>query len=280
MTPRIPSFALYGESSREDGAGFAHIETIAVRSALHDWEIKPHRHDNCIQLLLVRDGAADVSLDGAAFRLTGPCHVTLPVGCVHGFRFQPGARGQGARGHVLTLSQDFASRCAPTDPMRQLLIRGGHGAIPPQDAARIDRLAAEALALSHERPGDDRLLHTLAEAVVRCLPAYAPGTGDDQRLALFRQLLEVHLREHRPLAFYASQLRITPRSLQRLCQQHLGCSPLALINRRLAIEAQRLLRYTNASVAEVAAELGYADASYFSRGYLRQTGRRPSAERA
>ena len=148
------------------------------------------------------------------------------------------------------------------------------------DAARIDRLAAEALALSHERPGDDRLLHTLAEAVVRCLPADAPGTGEDHRLALFRQLLEVHLREHRSLDFYASRLRITPRSLHRLCQKQLGCSPLALINRRLAIEAQRLLRYTNASVAEVAAELGYADASYFSRGYLRQTGRRPSAERA
>ena len=275
MTPGIPSFALYGESSREDGAGFAHIETIAVRSALHDWEIKPHRHDNCIQLLLVRDGAVDVSLDGAAFRLTGPCHVTLPVGCVHGFRFQTETQG-----YVLTLSQDFASRCAPTDPLRQLLIRGGHGAIPPQDAARIDRLAAEALALSHERPGDDRLLHTLAEAVVRCLPADAPGTGEDHRLALFRQLLEVHLREHRSLDFYASRLRITPRSLHRLCQKQLGCSPLALINRRLAIEAQRLLRYTNASVAEVAAELGYADASYFSRGYLRQTGRRPSAERA
>ena len=274
MTLRIPSFALYGESAREDGAGFAHIETIAVRSSLHDWEIKPHRHDNCIQLLLIRDGEVDVSLDGAAFRLAGPCYVTLPVGCVHGFRFQPGTLG-----HVLTLSQDFANRCVPTDPMRQMLSRGGHGAVTPIDAARIDRLAAEALAIAQERPGDDRLLHTLAECVIRCLPASGPHTSGDQRLALFRQLLEVHLREHQALDFYTKELRITTRSLNRLCQRHLGCSPLALSNRRLAIEAQRLLRYTNASVTDVAAELGFADASYFSRFYQRMTGHRPSSGR-
>ena len=274
MTPRIPSFALYGEGGREDTAGFAHIETIAVRSSLHDWEIKPHRHDHGIQLLLIRDGEVNVSMDGAAFRLEGPCYVTLPVGCVHGFRFQPGALG-----YVLTLSQDFVSRCSPTDPIRQQLGRGGHGAIPTLDAARIDRLAAEALALSQERPGDDRLLHTLAEALVRCLPATTPSPGGDERLSLFRQLLEIHLREHQALDFYTAQLRITPRSLNRLCQRHLGCSPLALINRRLAIEAQRLLRYTNASVTNVAAELGFADASYFSRFYQRMTGQRPSSGR-
>jgi AraC family transcriptional activator of pobA len=90
----------------------------------------------------------------------------------------------------------------------------------------------------------------------------------------------VHLREHRGLAFYAAALGCTERTLTRLARARLGASPLALINRRLALEAQRLLRYTNASVAQVAHELGFADPSYFSRFYLRQTGRRPQAERA
>jgi AraC family transcriptional activator of pobA len=61
-----------------------------------------------------------------------------------------------------------------------------------------------------------------------------------------------------------------------LCRARLDCSPLDLINRRLTLEAQRLLRYTSASVEQVAQELGFGDPSYFSRFYLRMTGHRPA----
>jgi hypothetical protein len=39
--PSIPSFTLFGEEDRGNLAGFGHIETIAARSSLHDWEITP-----------------------------------------------------------------------------------------------------------------------------------------------------------------------------------------------------------------------------------------------
>jgi AraC family transcriptional activator of pobA len=38
----IPSYALYGEDQAPDQPYFLHIETIATRSTLHDWEIAPH----------------------------------------------------------------------------------------------------------------------------------------------------------------------------------------------------------------------------------------------
>jgi AraC family transcriptional activator of pobA len=52
-----------------------------------------------------------------------------------------------------------------------------------------------------------------------------------------------------------------------------------VVHRRLTLEAQRLLRYTNATAAQVSAELGFDDPSYFSRFYLRMTGRRPAEDR-
>jgi len=52
-----------------------------------------------------------------------------------------------------------------------------------------------------------------------------------------------------------------------------------VLHRRLATEARRLLRYTGASAAQIAAELGFEDPSYFSRFYLRMTGKRPGEER-
>ena len=107
----------------------------------------------------------------------------------------------------------------------------------------------------------------------------AVAQSGDRRLAVFRHLVETHLAEHRSLTFYAHSVGTTVRTLTRLSQRHLGHSPQMLINRRLALEAQRLLRFTSASASTVASELGFADPSYFSRFYLRMTGRRPRDER-
>ena len=282
-TPAIPTFALYGEDDWQSPSGFAHIETIAARSVLHDWAIAPHRHDRAMQLLLVHAGPAHVTLDGTGFALTGPAFIIVPTGVVHGFRFEPSTVG-----HVLTLTQDFARRArASGDPLAALLARGGHGALAPDAAARAARIAGELIALGDggaQSGGiDDPLFDALAEALLRSLIIADTSphglTEGDQRLAVFRHLVETHLSEHRSLAFYAHSVGTTVRTLTRLSQRHLGHSPQMLINRRLALEAQRLLRFTGASASAVASELGFADPSYFSRFYLRMTGRRPHDEK-
>lgn len=275
----IPSYALYGEDAAPDAAGFAHIETIAARSALHDWEIRPHRHSGFVQVLLVREGQARISFDGAEQDREGPCAVIVPAGTVHGFRFR-----QGTVGWVVTLSTDFAARGqGSADPLAIALAQGG---VVPLDAVatrRVDWLAAELLDLQREWRGRDPLALALAEALLRTLArageAEALATGNDARLERLRQLVEIHFREQRDLDFYAGSLGITRRTLSRLTARRLGCSPSDLLHRRLATEARRLLRYTGASAAQVAAELGFEDPSYFSRFYLRMTGRRPADER-
>ncbi len=290
--PAIPTFALYGEDAWASPAGFGHIETIAARSALHDWAIAPHRHDRAVQILLVREGPAEVTLDGALFALEGPAFLVVPTGAVHGFRFTAQSAG-----HVLTLGQAFIGRArAPHDALAALLTRGGHGPVAPGAAARATRLADEMIALDSAEPdlcepgasqargvANDPLFDALAEALVRALltgrDALAVATAGDRRLAVFRHMVETHLAEHRPLEFYARSIGTTVRTLTRLTAAHLGHSPQALINRRLALEAQRLLRYTGASASSVAAELGFSDPSYFSRFYLRMTGRRPQDDR-
>lgn len=272
----IPTFSLYGEQQGPSPAGFAHIETIASRSSLHDWEIKPHRHDRAMQLLFVREGAVEIVMDGTRRSHGGPCYIAVPVGAVHGFRFAPETRG-----HVLTLSQDFLSRAhAPDDPLLRLMSFGGHGVLTPEAARRVAWLAEELLTLSRDWPVDQALFHILAEGLVRSLPVEAQGDlASDPQLARFRRLVELHLRDHQPIDFYAQALGTTVRTLTRHCRDALGTSPLGMIHRRLALEAQRMLLYTNASIVQISAELGFSDPSYFSRFYRRMTGKRPQAER-
>ena len=51
---RIRSYNLFGESAELPDV--LHCETIAARSALHDWELEPHRHGRLHQVLLLRKG--------------------------------------------------------------------------------------------------------------------------------------------------------------------------------------------------------------------------------
>ena len=288
MTEAVPRYALYGEGpAQQDAAapgGFAHIETIAERSSLHDWEIGVHRHDHFVQVLLVEEGHAAVTLEAATIALEGPGRVIVPAAAVHGFRFS-----QGTRGFVLTLSTDLSTRAVGTaDPLLATLARGGIAPLSSAAAARAVWLAREMLSLQQDWQQQDPLFLALAESLIRTLIASAGrdegGAGapvrDGQRLTRFRQLVELHYRQHRDLDFYAGALGLTRRTLSRLTAAHMGCSPMDLIHRRLALEAQRLLRYTNATATQVAAELGFEDPSYFSRFYLRMTGKRPGDERA
>lgn len=271
----IPAYTLYGESEGPSDPDFLHIETIVERSSLHGWEIIPHRHHHSIQVLIIAKGAVDVALDGSVCRLDGPCHVTVPVGAVHGFRF-----AHGTHGWVVTIGQEFNARTVgPNDALGALLTTGGAAPLEHKAARRIALLAGELMHVKWERP-ETNLFRALLEALLRSLPqADAVHLSADRRLGLFRHLVEAHLTEHRPVGFYAASLGMTVRTLNRLCVQQIGCSPLVAINRRLTSEAQRLLRYTNATVSQISEELGFVDSSYFSRFYLRMTGERPTSAR-
>ena len=274
-SPSIPTFSLFGEEDRGNLAGFGHIETIAARSSLHDWEITPHRHHSAVQVLILTEGRVEAVIDGARVIAPGPCFLSIPAQVVHGFRFTPETVG-----HVLTLSQEFAGD--GTGAMGRLLGACVHGGMAPGVLARVAWLCGEMLTLTRDWSAAPPLFGLLAQALVHSLAE--SDTGDvaghaDRRLARFRHLVEVNMTAHRDLDFYASAMGTTVRTLTRLTRGHLGASPQVLINRRLALEAQRLLRFTNASVTQVASELGFADPSYFSRFYLRMTGRRPQADK-
>jgi len=279
----VPRYSLYGEALSAEVAEIVHCETIASRSSLYRWEISAHRHPALSQVLFLASGQVDAMLDGEWSSREGPLLVIAPSGIVHGFRFS-----EGAMGFVLTLSREFLMLLAPGDPLAGQL---GSARIAPLDTATRRRLLVLGRQLVETLPdmgpdtvGPDRLLlqRALAEAWLRIAtaPLARPDEGSGgARLRSFQALVERHFREHRALSFYAGELGCTERTLARLTQSAWDMTPTQFIHRRIAMEARRLLRFTNANCTTVAAELGFEDPSYFSRFHLRMTGRRPSAEK-
>lgn len=68
---------------------------------------------------------------------------------------------------------------------------------------------------------------------------------------------------------------LSERTLQRLTERRLGLTPLWLVRRRRLHEAADRLRHHEGSLADVAADLGYADQAHFSRDFRTATGYSP-----
>lgn len=108
------------------------------------------------------------------------------------------------------------------------------------------------------------------------LEALQPNRGT---AAVFRRTVEAEYRDLHEVQGYARLLAVTPGHLNHLAKRHLGATAGSVIRGRIVLEAKRLLLHSEARVARIATELGFPDASYFSRFFRRETGTSPSAYR-
>ena len=281
----VPVYHLYGEQGPQVAPDLVHCESIAARSRLHNWEIRPHRHHGLFQMLWLARGKARVELDGRLADLSGGQVLLLPQHCVHGFQFSSDADGE-----VITLAYAFFQRLQPhLGPVLHamntpVIHKPKHGV----DRRRIEA-AFHALheAYSRHDAHRDLLIEAQLVSLLVWLSRIVPRQGDDlspargrEHLAKFSQLIEANYARQYPLDFYAVSLGISAAHLNALCRQLTGHSALALIHLRMGLEAKRYLVYTAMPIKDVSDALGFSDPAYFTRFFKRQTGIAPLAFRA
>lgn len=90
----------------------------------------------------------------------------------------------------------------------------------------------------------------------------------------FKFFVENNLTDHPTIREIAEELAINTNSLYSIVKQYSGLSPKEFITNRLILEARRRLYYgENASIKELAFELGFNDPEYFSRLFKKVTGK-------
>src|ERR1044072_2366089 len=102
---------------------------------------------------------------------------------------------------------------------------------------------------------------------------------NDPKLDIIRQfnvLVETHYKKEHSVKFYADQINRSPKTLSNLFALYNNKSPLTIIQDRIVLEAKRLLLYTDKSAKEIAYDLGFEDAAYFSNFFKTNTEVSPS----
>jgi AraC family transcriptional activator of pobA len=273
----IPTYALYGELSENLPPERLHCESIAERSRLYDWEIKPHRHEAFFQILYIGSGSGEAQFEAEQVAIRPPCVITIPPLAVHGFRFS-----RNIQGSVITIVDKYLDTIlAGAAQLQSRLAQPQLHRFQPRsaEAARIDRLFETVVAeFGGNAPWRIAAIHaSLAMALILAARsqaaldprATAPANRKMLHLQRFRALLDRDYRTHKAVAFYAGELGITTTQLNRVCREFLGKSALGAINARLLLEAERDLVYTFIGIKEIALSLGFSDAAYFSRFFAK-----------
>jgi AraC family transcriptional activator of pobA len=281
--PAVPHFFLYGEPRREAGARFLHLESLDHRSRPSNWTIRPHAHTDLHHVFVLKSGAGVMLAEGRQISFAAPCLLIVPAGLVHGFMFEAEASGT-----VLTIAEPYARELIRREPEFAGIFAGAR-CVAAADLDDLDQnLARLSRELVWQAPGhaaaiEGHLLAVLVQALR--LSRHAAGGPDPvagraaMLVAKFRETIEAKFRTGASLDAYAASMGVTPAQLRRACHQIAGCAPMRLVQDRILLEAERVLLYTNMSVAEAAAYLGFEDSAYFSRFFAKRTGRPPRSAR-
>jgi len=284
----IPRFFLYGEPPRDADERFLHVETIADRSRLYEWRIRPHAHRDLHQVLVIFTGGGQMQAETQAHSFHAPALLIVPAGVVHGFAFEPETEG-----FVVTLADTLLRDLSREEVAFKHLFQAPACASLAADPTHTQELADTVPKLRRElvwkapasgAAAAGRLMTVLVSAVRALheptgLNPVASGTARATLVARFREKIETHLRMALSIAQYAKALSVTPARLRAACLEVTGKPPARVLEDRLLLEAKRNLTYTNMTVAETAYYLGFTDPAYFSRFFSKHAGESPASFR-
>jgi AraC family transcriptional activator of pobA len=118
----------------------------------------------------------------------------------------------------------------------------------------------------------DMLRIMLQRLLILCARSYKNSVQFDKleksQMDIVREynfLVESNFLKHHDVAYYASLLNKSPKTLSNLFSIVSKKTPLNIIHDRIMLDARKRILYTDRSIKEIAYELGYEDIQTFSR---------------
>ncbi|MER8222132.1 AraC family transcriptional regulator [Streptomyces sp. NPDC094143] len=215
-------------------------------------------------------------------------------------------------GDLLWIRPGQVHRFSPTDEYRGTVLTMQPGFLPRStveatglyrydlppllrpDAARLAGLCAALGQLRREYEDTATLPLSLHTAVLRhTLTAFllrlahlatssaeAVRRQTDSTFTLFRDAVERDFATNHSVSAYADALGYSRRTLVRAVRAATGETPKSFIDKRVVLEAKRLLAHTDLPIGRVGAAVGFPDAANFSKFFHQHTDQTPAAFRA
>lgn len=236
------------------------------------WRVEAMRSYSHARLIWFTRGQGRITVAGVT-RGYGPNNVIfLPAGTIHGFELNA---------QVFGTIVDFPANYTGEIPNHALHVRARENSNQVEFAAIFESFQRE---LSQEKLRTQSALESYANLMMIWLDRQAEiGAVDVFRQSATRKLatryanaVEAGFASGKTIGDFAQELGVTPTHLNRVCSAASGKSAHEFLNDRLLAEARKLLADTNLPIRDIAAELGFSSAAYFTRAFQKKTGKTPS----
>ena len=222
-------------------------------------------------IIFILEGECMVKYDQQLYRLTAKDFILYPPGAPQDYRYP---------GTLPTLA--FWLHFGGTDIPRLLELCGiGGGVYHSQSSAEL-RPLIQALVSEYrvKQPlWEIRSAGLLTQLLAELGRAVNPNQKMDNFVATLVERIQAAPSADININAYAAECGFSRSHFDCLFRTQIGLPPHQyLLSQRLK-EASWLLRHTALSVSEIAAQVGFADAFYFSRLYKKKYGHSPIAER-
>ncbi|MFH8409545.1 helix-turn-helix domain-containing protein [Streptomyces sp. NPDC018019] len=281
----IPEVAFTAPAGRPAGVEVLTLAELRERAGVCTLAV-PHRPD-FHHLLVVDEGRLRHTVDFRKYELSVNDWMWVRPGQVHHFGDLSGVKGR----LVLFESGFLDPATAAAARLEDWFGPAVHH--PEGEQARAVECALRHL---HQEFGALRglplemhievLRHLLAVLVLRAARLSTPagdgrapdgdGTCEASETFLrFRDAVERGFTRTRRVEDYARQLGYSPRTLSRATAAATGVGAKEFIDRRVVLEAKRLLAHGDQTAARIAVRLGFADAANFAKFFQHRTGSTP-----
>lgn len=254
------------------------LSSIAQNAAAGRWRTEAMRSHATPRLLFITRGQGRITIAGLTSGYGANNLIYIPAHTMYGFEVGPTVFGQ-----IIVIPAAMASEW-PDAPVH-LRLRDVH--VQKQLLGLVEALERElkSASVSHARAAHCHL-GLLAVFFERQIEAAPPSTSKARTdttaarlVAAYTDLIERDYRRDKSVSDFAATLGVTPTHLTRCCKQTCGKSALGLLRNRIHFEACMLLRDTSLPVKDIADQLGFQSAAYFTRSFSAQTGHTPSTFR-
>lgn len=157
-----------------------------------------------------------------------------------------------------------------------------------RDQVRLNGLMEEITAEQAEQPHLwQRASQCYADLIsIHLLRQPSTGPQPPKRANAARRLSQAYCKrvvesfsEQTNMADHAAALKVTPTHLTRVCKAETGKTAATLLTERQLYEARSLLIESDLPMREIAGQLGFGSAAYFTRFITQHTGHTPSSLR-
>ena len=197
-------------------------------------------------------------------------------------------------GYYILFNDDFLSDIIPSIKIPQEFPFFDSTGIPffqllPDETDRVEQfLLTINEELKQNRPGKEKaikmylyllLLEAKRSYERQQLHVTNNYSGGEYLVSRFQKLVARHFLLKRKVSEYAGLLAVTANHLNRMVKEVTGKTASDAISEMLVQEAKAVLKYTDASVAEIAYQLNFSEPASFNRFFKKMTGEPPASFR-